>query len=141
LPAYNRGDLSIEGYLVRILAAICRQNGGEVRIKGELIDTPGDATALLKSWDSRSQELVLSTSMGAFSEVYKIIPEKPGQRELFVQRPVEREETQPPANGGAHRSVVPDDAKLNELEKTLQKRRIAAMLKDEMRRNRTREAE
>src|ERR1700693_1097881 len=135
MSAYNRGELSIEAYLVRIIAAVCRQNGGELRVKGELIDTVGEATALLKSWDSQKQELVLTVSLGTFGEVFRVIPEKQTQGQVVIRPGVEKEEIRPPDNGGAHRSVVPDDAKLVELEKTLRKRRIAAMLQDELRRN------
>ncbi len=137
MSAYNRGDLSIEAYLVRIIAAVCRQNGGELRVKGELIDTVGEATALLKSWDAQKQELVLTVSLGTFGEVFKVVPERQTGGQTVIRPGVEKEEIRLPDNGGAHRSVVPDDAKLSELERKLQKRRIAAMLQDEIRRNRT----
>lgn len=121
-----------------MLAAICRQMGGEIRIKGELIDTPGDSTALMKSWDATKQELVLSTSLGTFSEVYRVTPEKQNQQHNVI-RPIEREEQRPPANGEAPRtgSTLLDDEKLKDMERTLLKRKIGAMLTEEIRRNKT----
>ena len=76
MSAYNRDGLSIEAYLVRIIAALCKQAGGELRVKGELVDTVGEATALLKSWDSKTQELVLTVTLGTFGEVFRVIPER-----------------------------------------------------------------
>lgn len=144
MSAYSRGDLSIEAYLVRIIAALCRQNGGEVRVKGELVDTVGDATALLKSWDSAKQELVLTVNMGSFGEVFRVIPEKqgskqpvpisaPGNGQTFD--PLEKLFT-PAATGPAKEapraaSILDDPERLDRLEKTLQKRRIARMFQDE----------
>jgi hypothetical protein len=137
MSAYNRGEITIEAYLVRILAALCRQAGGELRVKGELIDTVGEATALLKSWDTAKQELVLTVSLGTFGEVFRVVPEKQTAGQVVI-RPAMEPEPMKPANGTAARSTstIDDDAKLIELESKLRKRRIAAMLQDEMRRNR-----
>lgn len=135
MPAYNKGNLSIEAYLVRVLAALCRQNGGELRIKGELVDTVGEATALMKSWDTVKQELVLTVSMGSFSEVFRVVPERQTSPQLVLPNiPTEQPEPtkdQPSRVG----STFLDDDKLNTLEKKLQKRRIASMLADEIKRN------
>jgi hypothetical protein len=134
ITAYARGDLSIEAYLVRIIAAVCRQNNGELRVKGELIDTIGEATALLKSWDSKTQELVLTVSMGTFGEVFRVIPEKQTNAATVI-RPIEREEAQPLANGApARHGSTLDNPDLVKMEQDLLKRRIAAMLQDEFRR-------
>src|ERR1035437_3232817 len=87
MSAYNRGELSLEAYLVRILAAMCRQSGGEIRIKGELVDAINEPTTLLKDWDSRTQELVLRTHLGTFGEVFRVTPEKPPTRSGSKRKP------------------------------------------------------
>jgi len=137
MPAYLRGELSIEGYLVRILAAICRQSGGEIRVKGELIDTPGDSTALMKTWDEKKQELVLTVSMGSFSEVYRVVPEKQSPKQLaFTDQSMRETEPLVDKQPSRHGHTL-DNPNLDALEKTLQKRRVAAMLKEELRNRRT----
>lgn len=140
MTAYARGELSIEAYLVRIIAAICRQNGGETRVKGELIDTVGEATALLKSWDSKTQELVLTVNMGTFGEVFKVVPEKQNQNSFVFPKAESpsQEDSQNPAKRAG--STLLDDQKFIDLEKKLTKRRVAAMLADELK-NRNRGAQ
>jgi hypothetical protein len=131
LSAYNRGELSLEAYLVRILAALCRQNGGELRIKGELVDAINEPTTLLKDWDSSKQELVLRTHLGTFGEVFRVIPEKQPTKEVIAADPIRKQQEEitfvPPSKG-----TTLDDQKLTTMEKTLKKREIARLLKDEM---------
>jgi hypothetical protein len=131
LSAYNRGELSLEAYLVRILAALCRQNGGELRIKGELVDAINEPTTLLKDWDTRTQELVLRTHMGSFGEVFRVVPEKQPTKEVIAADPIKREMEQPtlfPAKGSTL-----DDEKLQKLERELTKRRVASMISEDLR--------
>ena len=146
MSAYNRDGLSIEAYLVRIIAALCRQAGGELRVKGELVDSVGDATALLKSWDSAKQELVLTVNMGSFGEVFRVIPERQTAKQpvpistptngqtfdpldkLFTPTPPEPSREHPRAA-----STLDDTERLSKLESTLQKRRIARLFEEEMR--------
>lgn len=134
MTAYARGDISVEAYLVRIIAAICREHGGSVRVKGELIDTVGEATALLKSWDSKTQELVLTVNMGTFGEVFRVVPEKQTQGAFTFQRPEPPapDPEAPPEIRSRTGSTLLDDAKLAALEKKLTKRRLAVMLAEEM---------
>lgn len=142
MSAYQRGELSVDAYLVRILAALCRQNGGELRVKGELVDTVGDATALLKSWDSAKQELVLTVNMGSFGEVYRVVPERQTPKQavpitapsngqtfdpldkLFTPEP----RKEPPRVA----STLDDTERLSKLESALQKRRIARLFEEEL---------
>lgn len=143
MSAYNRDGLSIEAYLVRIIAALCRQAGGELRVKGELVDTVGEATALLKAWDSTKQELVLTTAMGSFGEVFRVVPEKQtGKQPVPVTAPPEGRTADPlerlftpqtPAEDGK-RSVntLEDTDRLVDIESKLRKLRIARMFADEM---------
>jgi hypothetical protein len=120
--------------LVRILSALCRQSGGELRVKGELIDSAGEATALLKSWDTKTQELVLNTPLGMFGEVFRVVPEKQNSRQqvLFAPRPQEIGDETPVEQ--ARSSNTLDDEKMTVLEKKLQKRRVASLLADELKR-------
>lgn len=131
MSAYNRGELSLEAYLVRILAALCRQNGGELRIKGELVDAINEPTTLLKDWDTRTQELVLRTHMGSFGEVFRVVPEKQPTREVIAADPLRKDPEQPtlfPAKGSTL-----DDEKLQKLERELTKKRVAAMISEDLR--------
>lgn len=103
-----------------------------MRVKGELIDTPGDATALMKTWDQKTQELVLTVSMGSFSEVYRVVPERQNQGAFVFPKPQSQpqdaEDTEPKRTG----STILDDEKLSKLERLLTKRRVAAMMADEL---------
>lgn len=131
MSAYNRGELSLEAYLVRILAALCRQSGGELRIKGELVDAINEPTTLLKDWDTHTQELVLRTHMGSFGEVFRVVPEKQPTKEVIAADPIKREMEQPtlfPAKGSTL-----DDEKLQKLERELTKRRVASMISEDLR--------
>lgn len=118
---------------MKIIAALCKQNGGQIRIKGELVDVIDQPVTLLKEWDSQTQELVLSTHMGTFAEVYRAIPEKQPTKEVIAADPL-REKTPEPAPMPNKRASTLDDEKLKGIETTLTKRRVAAMLADEMRR-------
>ncbi len=132
MSAYNRGELSLEAYLVRILAALCRQNGGELRIKGELVDAINEPTTLLKDWDTRTQELVLRTHMGTFGEVFRVIPEKQPTKEVIAADPLRKEAEQPtlfPSKGSTL-----DDEKLQKLERDLTRRRVASMISEDLKR-------
>src|SRR5579863_1432697 len=114
MAAYSRGDLSLEAYLVRILAALCRQNGGELRIKGELVDSINEPTTLLKDWDSRTQELVLRTHMGSFGEVFRVVPEKQPTKEVIAADPIRKQPEE--SNLFTPQGSTLDDAKLKKME-------------------------
>lgn len=133
MPAYNRGEASLESYLVKIIAALCKNNGGEIRIKGELIDVIDQPVTLLKSWDTSTQELVLRTTMGSFTEVYRVIPEKQPTKEVIAADPIKKMQQELPLPLTASSL---DDGKIAELEKTLSKRRIARMMREEIDANR-----
>jgi hypothetical protein len=131
LSAYNRDGLSLEAYLVRVLAALCRQNGGELRIKGELVDAINEPTTLLKDWDGKTQELVLRTHMGSFGEVFRVVPEKQPTKEVIAADPIKKQQAEDLPLFNPKGSTL-DDQKLEVLEKTLSKRRIARMMRDEI---------
>jgi hypothetical protein len=87
MPAHNRGELSLEGYLLRVLAALCRQSGGELRIAGAEVDRVGEATSLIKEWDADRQQVVLRVETIGFREVFRLTPEK--QPPQVVMRPAQ----------------------------------------------------
>jgi ABC-type antimicrobial peptide transport system ATPase subunit len=135
MSAYDRGNLSPEAYLVRILAGIVRQSGGEVRIKAELIDHIGEATFLIKEWDSHTQELVLRAGMHQFSEVFRVNPEK-----HVAQMPQREQVVDPAANMLAGEGFLPkrntssiDDQRIADIEHRQRVARAAALIRDELR--------
>ena len=140
MPAYNRGQASLESYLVKIIAALCRQAGGEIRIRGDLIDMIDQPVTLLKDWDSKTQELVLKTHLGSFGEVFRAIPEAQPTKEVIAADPIRKQTEQPMTLPFNPSGSTLDNEKLADMEKTLQKRRIAAMLGDELKRRRQPEA-
>jgi hypothetical protein len=131
MPAYSRGDASLESYLVKIIAALCKERGGEIRVKGELIDVIDQPVTLMKSWDSASQELVLRTTMGTFTEVYRVIPEKQPTKEVIAADPIRKQVPEEP-NLFAPKGSTLDDQKLTELERQLTKRRVASMISEDL---------
>ena len=135
MSAYDRGNLTIEAYLVRILAGIVRQMGGELRIKGEYIDHIGEATTLIKEWDSQKQELVLRAGMHEFSEVFRVNPEK------HVAQTQTPHMVDPAAKAFVGEGFLPkrttiDDARVAELERKRQVARAAAVIREELRQRR-----
>lgn len=141
MPAYVRGDLSIEAYLVRFLAAICRQNGGEIRIKGELVDAIGEATALLKSWDPTHQEVVLTTAMGSFGEVFRVVPEKQSPKETVVSPNHHPIDPLPTQEEFLPKTSTVDNPRLAEMERQRKVRAAAALVQDELRRRKQQAAQ
>jgi hypothetical protein len=138
MPAYNRGEASLEAYLVKIIAALCRQNGGELRIRGDQIDVIDQSVTLLKDWDSKKQELVLRTHMGGFGEVFIARPEKQMGKEVIAADPIKKkpaEEQEINFDAVRGKGSTLDNEKLAAMEATLQKRRIASLLREDMARN------
>lgn len=133
MSAYDRGNLSPEAYLVRILAGIVRQNGGELRVKGELIDQIGEATFIIKEWDHTKQELVLRAGMNQFNEVFRVNPEK-----HIAEMPKPAQVADPAARVIAGEGFLPkrtiiDDERVAELERKKQVARAAAVIREELR--------
>jgi hypothetical protein len=117
-------------------------------VKGEIVDMVGEPTALLKEWDTKTQELVLRTGVGSFTEVFRVIPEvRPAREVLAIPRPV-REPPSPPivgrptiddpleklfkdGNGDFTRSnTILDDDRVAKLEKERKVKLAAAAIKD-----------
>jgi hypothetical protein len=116
--------------LVRVLAAMCRQNGGELRIKGELVDAINEPTTLLKDWDSKSQELVLRTHMGSFGEVFRVVPEKQPTKEVILTDPMQKQ-AELPLTPKVIGSTL-DDERIAALERKATKVRVARLVREEM---------
>jgi hypothetical protein len=131
MPAYSRGNASLESYLVKIIAALCKQNGGSIRVKGELVDVIDHPVTLLKEWDSSTQELVLRTHTGSFGEVFRAIPEAQPTKEVIAADPIRKQVPEEP-NLFAPKGSTLDDNKLTELERQLTKRRVASMISEDL---------
>jgi hypothetical protein len=141
VSAYNRAELSVEGYLVRLLTALCRQAGGELRIKGELIDMIGESTTLTKFWDAQKQEVVLQASLGMFTETFIVKPERqmphPQPRVVDTVRP---EQPQKAPEEFLPTGSTLDNPRLAEMERRRNVAKAAATLRAELER-RARERE
>jgi hypothetical protein len=155
MSAHSRGNLSVEASFAHLLTAIVRQNGGEFRIKGSVVDMAGEPAALIREWDSEKQEVVLRCGMGQFVEIYRVIPERQPGNQVAVP-------AAPPANGHAvdplasifretppavdtvekSRSVSTlEGERLVELENKLKKIRLKRMFQEEIEANRRKAAQ
>ena len=139
MPAYNRGDEKVDAYLVRILSAIVREHGGELRVKGHLIDEVNEATTLIKEWDKQTNELVLRAGMHSFTEVFRVVPTKQETREAVTQAvdPLERHTPGIPNHENPTRSTsTVDNPRLAEMERKRTIAQAAATIKRELDRRR-----
>jgi hypothetical protein len=134
MSAYSRGDASLENYLVKIIAALCKMNGGQLRLKGELVDMIDQSVMLMKHWDSLSQELVLTTNTGSFPEVFIARPEKQPAKEVIAADPIRRQaqEEIPLTLPLRPRASTLDDERTALLEKKVDKVRLARKIREEI---------
>lgn len=155
MPAHDRGNAKLEAYLVRILAAIVKNAGGELRVKASEVDVIDERTILVKDYDSDAQELVFRCG-SAFNEVYRVSPEAPlCQTMKSSLSPVSgtasipsRPESSPSESTkeDAQRdqeirstqdrlmSTLKTNADLADMEKKYLQRRVAAQVREEMKR-------
>lgn len=141
MSAYDRGNLSPEAYLVRILAGIVRQSGGELRVKGEQVDHIGEPTVLIKEWDPIKQELVLRAGMFQFTEVFRVNPER--HMAAAPQLTAPQPGGDPLLNDRSflpRRQTIDNDERIRELERKKVVARAAAVLRDELRQRREAQA-
>ena len=137
MSAYDRGNLSPEAYLVRILAGIVRQSGGELRVKGEQVDTIGEPTVLIKEWDPIKQELVLRAGMFKFTEVFRVNPERHiAAAQLPPPQPVDPAADAYRRDFLPKRNTVDDDQRVAEIVRKQSVARAAAILREELRHRR-----
>jgi hypothetical protein len=134
VPAYQKGELSLDAYLVRLLAALCRQAGGELRVKGELVDAVGEATALLKAWDSKTQEVVLTVSMGTYGEVFRVVPERQPTKQVIAASQSQPERTDEPTEQPRVAQTFTDDVRQLQLDKKALLKTVTTMLKQDLQR-------
>lgn len=134
MPAYQKGELSLDAYLVRLLAALCRQAGGELRVKGELVDAVGEATALLKAWDSKTQEVVLTVSMGTYGEVFRVVPERQPTKQVIAASQSQPERTDEPTEQPRVAQTFTDDVRQLQLDKKALLKTVTTMLKQDLQR-------
>lgn len=109
-------------------------NGGEIRIKGELVDVIDQSVTLMKFWDSSTQELVLTTHMGSFPEVFIARPEKQPTKEVIAADPIRKQvqEEIPLTLPLRPKASTLDDDKAVALEKKVDKIRLARKIREEM---------
>jgi len=136
MPAHSRGSESVESYLTRVLAALCRQSNGEVRLKGATLDSvPGDEKISV-DWDSAQQELVIR-AITPYGEVYYVNgalawknPEAPPKPTVVT---IPAPQNPPPQNFQPHddkvRATTLDTERLVELENKMVKDRILARIR------------
>lgn len=77
MPAHDRGATRLDAYLIRILAAVVkRTKDGELRLPAEAIDGIDENCIVIKDFDSKTGDLVFRTG-SRFNEVYRVTPEVP----------------------------------------------------------------
>jgi hypothetical protein len=125
--------LSEEGYLTRVIAALCRQSGGQLRVKGEAVDMAQQSpTRVIKYWDSATQEIVfMCPPANSFTEVF--------HANTVVQPTKDREIRQPDTPQDAvpiprTANTLDDAAKLDRIELELRRRRVVSQVAAEVRR-------
>lgn len=131
MPAHSSTGQKPEAYFARLLAALAIAAGGSLRIKGSDVDSIDKEVVLVKDWDGATQEVIIRVGT-RFNEVYRVQPEVGTTWQAAApQAPT----TQTPASPSSSRpvaSTLDDDARLVDLERTLRKRRIAKMYRDEL---------
>lgn len=132
-------NLSSNGKLIRILAALCRRSGGELRIPLDEVDTPGDPTQLDYFRDRATQEFIVRTAKEneVLIESMRLTPEVVRPATTAVATPAPIPINQPVPEGGFTASSKGlSEEQLASIEKSLQKRRVAALLREELRQRR-----
>jgi hypothetical protein len=127
--------LNAEQRLLRILSAICKQSGGIIRLPLELVDSPGEHTKIDFKRDKKTQEFIVEgvKENEVLLESMRMRPEpvRPGFTTVDTAAP--HIPAEPPPNGFTPSRSELSDNQLSDLEKKLQKRRIANMMTDELR--------
>lgn len=115
----QRGPARLDTWLTRLLIAIIRKQGNEVRISGfDLEDVPSRAI-LFTDYDSETHEVVLRHGSGA-AEAIVINTE---QQWATTQTPIAPSVPSPASSqGGAGGGAVPSDQDLARLEEKLLRR-------------------
>lgn len=129
MSAHDRSGASVESYLCRLVAALCKKNGGELRVRGADVDKITEPAVLIKDWDDEKQEVVIRLG-SAFNEVYRVNPSQPKVATQWqpAEVPAQTTETAKPKKT----STLEDNEKLGELEAKMKRHRIARMVVEDM---------
>jgi hypothetical protein len=119
--------------LTRVLSALCKTNGGEMRVANELVDAPGDATQIHLLRDRKTNELIIRTAKENELplKTFSVTPENIAPQ--TVNAPVPQQESaqaELPLERSTHTNVL-DKKGLEKLESQLQARRVLRMIDDE----------
>lgn len=126
---YRKNEGSLEAYYTRVIGAICKQNGGEFRVKGELVDTAAEVGKFVMGWDHKTQEVVFRTDL-SFPQVMVVMPLGQPANETVAADPLQKNADQP--NLFANKGSTLDDEKLQKLERALRKRQVASMIAEDL---------
>ena len=130
MPAYYIAGQPWEPYVSRVLYALCKAAGGELRVRGELVDTAADIAKISVSWDSATQEVVLRSGKESFQTVVTINPPKESRQTELPLQPMPGEPEPPVVHKAAtrHRNLMDDPEHLAKLEDAIaRQRRLVAM--------------
>jgi hypothetical protein len=127
---YRKNEGSLEAYYTRVIGAICKQNGGEFRVKGEFVDSAAEVGKFVMGWDHKTQEVVFRTDL-SFAQVIVVMPQAQPGNEVVAADPLKKEPEQPTLFSGKGSTL--DDEKLQKLERELTKRRVASMISEDLR--------
>jgi hypothetical protein len=112
MPSHTRGKQEPLAYYTRVLLALARREGGELRIKCSDIDSLNERAILYTDYDGVSGELVIRAGT-QFAEMVVVSPESAE----WVRPERQQEQTAKPA-----RVAIPTDSDLAEIEAGLLRR-------------------
>lgn len=142
MSASSRGELTPAAYFERVLSALCRVNGGELRIKGEEVDRINEATSIAFYWDRKTQELVIRGAKDdeMLVDIFRVTPENASRPAVVppqprLVNPAERSRTDTPTEFFLRGNNAPmDDASVTAAEKArairLAKQLVKRMLEE-----------
>ena len=137
MPAHSRGAENVEGYLIRVLAALCRQSKGEIRVKGATLDQVAPGEKIATDWDATTQEIVIRT-ITDFGEVYSVdgstawtrkIAQPPKQDQVSVSEPSPISIPMPPASDKI-RVTTMDTERIVELENKIARQSLLKRIRE-----------
>jgi hypothetical protein len=112
---------------------LCKTNGGEMRVKNELVDNPGEATQIHLLRDRVSNELIIRTAKENELplKTFSVTPENIAPQTVNAPVPQpESAQTELPLQPSTHTNVL-DKKGLEKLESQLQARRVLRMIDEE----------
>lgn len=131
MPPLDTSPQAVVRYLTRILAAMCQENGGEIRIPRKELRRVEDETSrqlLTEDVDTEKDELVLRFG-SKHSAVYPVEPECLTPKAAQPTTTVSTQGSQPISTPSSRKPMSPDQ--LLKLEKNIRARRVEATLKQE----------